>query len=128
MESRKDLLHHFYEESKAIEALLDQIDDDMEKNDPALVEEVQKRVEKRADTLARLIQVAHPSQVKWSKEEEALLSQLQSLEEKIKQRMNVLHQAFREQWHRFHQGKQASLKYGQGFFAYVEGAFFDKRN
>lgn|SRR5690606_32736304 len=127
-ESRRELLQRFYEETKAIEARLGEIKGDMEKNDPAVVEDLQKQVEKRADTLARLLRLTEGRKGDWSQEEKRLLGELERLEERLKEEMEKLYRSFGRQMTRLKQGREASIKYGQGPFAYSEGAFFDKRN
>jgi hypothetical protein len=128
MNRRREVLNQLFAETKAIEAQLDLLNMEMSKNDPALVEELQKKIEKRADTLARLGEFLEGQAVSWSEEELVLIREMQETEQKLQQGMQSLYESFTRQMYRLKQGQQASQKYGQGSWAYSDGAFFDKRH
>ncbi|GGK24011.1 hypothetical protein GCM10010965_15980 [Caldalkalibacillus thermarum] len=128
METHRELLQRLYAETCRIREQLARVHEDMNKNDPAVVEQLQAAVEARGHTIAKLQHLQQEGSLAWTGEEKELLARLKDWEPELNERLRSLYTAFARQLQKLNQGKQAAHKYQQPYAAiYTDGTYIDKR-
>lgn len=105
------------------------IQTNMKDNEDGSLDEIPTLFLKRGQVIEQLDEFIQQKDFRWTAEEQAIIQQLQEIEEKLQPLITNLYDAFSKQMKRISQTKQASKKYiGAYQTVSTDGSFIDKRN
>lgn len=131
-QQRVNIIEVLHTQTVKIKQLLGSIDEDMEKNEPEVVDQFLQLVQERGETIQTLQilmqQKAESKTQSWSPLELQKIEQIQAIEPTLQPKIEQIMEAFQEQFKKLQQGKQATSNYNRAYETLqTDGTYFDKR-
>lgn len=107
---------------------LQELDDNMDKNEPEKIEQFLQLFIHRGEVIESIKSLFESGQIFFNDNQHKLVTEIKEREEKIQPRMNVLFDSFTGQITKLQHGKKVTQHYNTGFTDfYTDGAYIDKR-
>lgn len=122
------LLEELYHLTKTIDAHIQHVDVDMDKNDDEQLEKLQELIFKRGEIIDQLAPIMQREEIEWTTSEQEVIQKMKEWELSFQPRLEKIYKAFSSQIRKLQQGKQISRRYHEGYRdVYSDGVYFDKR-
>jgi hypothetical protein len=122
------LLQELFSLTQIIHGTIQQVHEDMNKNDDEQIEGLQSLVSNRGEVIEQLSILLQQREAEWTSIEQGKIQQMKEWEVNFQPRLEQIYKAFSHQINRLQQGKQISQHYHKGYSdVYTDGVYFDKR-
>ncbi|WP_025028344.1 hypothetical protein [Caldalkalibacillus mannanilyticus] len=127
MIAQERVISKLCEQSRQLMQHLEQVNENMDQNEPEYVEQIDRLLIEREGTLQEMKTLYKEGGVTWSADEKAMIEQLKIWEHVITDKIAQLYQAFALQLSKLQQGKHMANRYAGYGDVYTDGAYIDKR-
>lgn len=128
IQSSNELLQELYQQTESMVHLIEQIDDNMEQNEPEQLEKLELFISQRGLIIESMVKLSKNKATNWSPAQQEQIGQIQEWEMNMKPKLTQVHQSFARQINKLQQGKQATQHYSESYAVMnTDGSYIDKR-
>lgn len=128
IQSSNELLQELYQQTESMVHLIEQIDDNMEQNEPEQLEKLELSISQRGLIIESMVKLSKNKATNWSPAQQEQIGQIQEWEMNMKPKLTQVHQSFARQINKLQQGKQATQHYSESYAVMnTDGSYIDKR-
>lgn len=128
IQSSNELLQELYQQTESMVHLIEQIDGNMEQNEPEQLEKLELSISQRGLIIESMVKLSKNKATNWSPAQQEQIGQIQEWEMNMKPKLTQVYQSFARQINKLQQGKQTTQHYSESYAVMnTDGSYIDKR-